>query len=104
VVVVSFIGVALAVMPFAFNMFNRTPKGAVMIAGFRPFMTTARLSGYQSELQQINAGVRQADTSVAAYLGGGTANRFAFQADAPAELWTDRGVWLVAHRNAAMES
>jgi hypothetical protein len=70
-VVIAVIGVALVVMPFAFNMFNRTPKGAVMIAGFGPYMTTARLSGYQSELHQINAGVRQTDTSVASYLGGG---------------------------------
>ncbi len=77
-VIVAVIGVALVVMPFAFNMFNRTPKGAVMIDGFRPYMTAARLSGYQSELHQINAGVRQTDTSVASYLGGGTANRTAF--------------------------
>jgi hypothetical protein len=82
-VVVVVIGVALVVMPFAFNMFNRTPKGAVMIAGFKPYMTTARLSGYQSELHQINAGVHQTDTSVAAYLGGGTANRFAFETAYP---------------------
>jgi hypothetical protein len=81
--VIAVIGVALVVMPFAFNMFNRTPKGAAMIAGFKPYMTTARLSGYQSELQQIGTGVRQTDTSVAAYLGGGTANRFAFQTEYP---------------------
>jgi hypothetical protein len=87
---IALIGVALVVLPFAFNMFNRTPKGAVMIAGFKPYMTTARLSGYQSELQQINAGVRQTDTSVAAYLGGGTANRFAFQAAYPEFVSFDR--------------
>jgi hypothetical protein len=81
--IIAVIGVALVVMPFAFNMFDRTPKGAVMIAGFKPYMTTARLSGYQSELQQIGAGVRQTDTSVAAYLGGGTADRFAFEAEYP---------------------
>jgi hypothetical protein len=83
VAVIAAIGVALVVMPFAFNMFNKTPKGAVMIAGFKPYMTTARLSGYQSELRQINAGERQTDTSVAAYLGGGTANRTAFAREYP---------------------
>jgi hypothetical protein len=82
-VAIAVVGVFLVVMPLALNMFNRTPKGAVMIAGFKPYMTTARLSGYQSELQQISAGVQQTDTSVAAYLGGGTANRFAFQAAYP---------------------
>ena len=70
-------------MPLAFSMFDRTPKGAVMIAGFRRYMTTARLSGYQSELREINAGVHQTDTSVAAYLGGGSPDRFAFQTDYP---------------------
>jgi len=82
-VVIAVIGVALVVMPFAFNMFNRTPKGAVMIAGFRPYMTTARLSGYQSELHQINAGVRQTDTSVASYLDGGTTNGTTFASQYP---------------------
>ena len=88
--VIAVVGVALVVMPFAFNMFNRTPKGAAMIAGFKPYMTAARLSGYQSELQQIGAGVRQTDTSVAAYLGGGTANRFAFEAEYPEFTSFDR--------------
>jgi hypothetical protein len=80
---IAVIGIALVVMPFAFNMFNRTPKGAVMVAGFKPYMTTARLNGYQSELHVINAGVRQTDTSVAAYLGGGTPNGKAFASEYP---------------------
>ena len=75
---IAAIGVALVIMPLPFDMFAKTPKGAVMIAGFRPYMTAPRLSGYQSELHQINAGVRQTDTSVAVYLGGGTSNRTAF--------------------------
>jgi hypothetical protein len=81
--VIAAIGVALVIMPLAFGMFAKTPKGAVMIAGFKPYMTTARLSGYQSELHQINAGVRQTDTSVAAYLGGGTSNRTSFASTYP---------------------
>jgi hypothetical protein len=82
-VIVAAIGIALVVMPFAFDMFNKTPKGAVMIAGFKPYMTTVRLSGYQSELQQINAGMRQTDTSVAAYLDGGATNQSAFVNEYP---------------------
>jgi hypothetical protein len=77
------IGIALVIMPLAFGMFGKTPKGAVMIAGFKPYMTTARLSGYQSELHEINAGVRQTDTSVAAYLGGGTLDRSEFASKYP---------------------
>ena len=68
VVVVAIIGVGLVAAPFAFGMFSRAPKGAVMIDGFAPYMTTVRLDGYQRELSEINAGVRQTDTNVAAYL------------------------------------
>jgi hypothetical protein len=76
--VIAVIGVALVVMPIAFNMFTKTPKGAVMIAGFKPYMTAQRLNGYQHELRQIDAGVRQTDTSVATYLNGGTRNVASF--------------------------
>ncbi len=41
--VLGAIGVALVIMPLAFGMFAKAPKGAVMIAGFKPYMTTARL-------------------------------------------------------------
>ena len=57
-------------MPAAFQMFDRTPKGATMIAGFRPFMTTRRLDGFQTDIRQVNAGVVQSEHSVAAYLTG----------------------------------
>jgi hypothetical protein len=82
-VILACLGLALAVMPVAFNMFNKTPKGAVMMAEFKPFMTTARLDGYQGDLRTINAGVRQTDTSVASYLEGGTAQHQSFAADYP---------------------
>jgi hypothetical protein len=54
-----------------------------MIAGFAPYMTTARLDGYQSELAEINAGVRQTDTSVASYLQESGADPGGFQAAHP---------------------
>jgi hypothetical protein len=81
--VIAAVGVALVIMPLAFGMFAKSPKGAAMIAGFKPYMTTARLGGYQAELHQINAGVRQTDTSVAAYLDRGTPNRTAFASTYP---------------------
>jgi hypothetical protein len=84
VAVLIILGLALIAAPFAFNMFARAPKGAVMISGFRPFMTSARLDGYQAELRQINAGTRQANTAVAAYLyGTGPGASQEFQHDFP---------------------
>jgi hypothetical protein len=56
------LGIALMVMPLAFRMFDRAPKGATMIAEFAPFMTNQRLDGYQREIRQIDAGVQQANT------------------------------------------
>jgi hypothetical protein len=83
VVVVAAIGVGLVVAPFAFGMFSKAPKGAVMIDEFAPYMTTARLNGYQRELSEINAGVRQTDTSVAAYLNAAGADPRGFDAAHP---------------------
>jgi len=83
VIGVAVIGLGLVVAPFAFGMFTRAPKGAVMIAGFKPYMTTARLNGYQGELREINAGVHQTDTSVAAFLDAAGANPGGFDAAHP---------------------
>ena len=63
-VVIAVFGAVLVVMPVAFNMFNKAPQGAAMLAQFRPFMTTARLDGYQTELREINRGIRQTDSRV----------------------------------------
>ena len=56
-----------------------------MIAGFRPYMTAARLAGYQVELRQIDAGVKEGDTTVAAALFGtpASANQRRFAARFP---------------------
>jgi hypothetical protein len=83
-VAVALIGAALAIMPFAFNMFPKTPQGASMMAQFKPFMTTQRLDGFQTDLREINAGTQQSDTTVASYLGGGSVNRAAFDQQFPA--------------------
>ncbi len=77
------IGLALVALPIAFNMFTKAPKGASMMAEFKPFMTTAKLSGYQHDLLVINGGVQQTATTVAARLEGGTADKAAFDSSYP---------------------
>jgi hypothetical protein len=69
-IVIALIGTALIVMPLAFAMFSKAPKGAVMITQFKPFMTPTRLSGFQTDLKEIGAGVQQSNTSVAHYFDG----------------------------------
>ncbi len=54
-----------------------------MIDGFAAYMTTTRLDGYQRELSEINTGVRQTDTSVAAYLNAAGADPHGFDAAHP---------------------
>jgi hypothetical protein len=66
--VITAVGLALIVMPVTFNMFERAPKGATMIAEFRPFMKTDRLDGYQHEIRQINAAVYETQHHVFPYL------------------------------------
>jgi hypothetical protein len=88
--VIGLVGAALIAMPFAFNMLSKAPRGAVMIAQFKPFMTTARLSGFQSELKEINAGVRQSDTTVAAYLDRGPNSRSDFDTAFPSFVTFNR--------------
>ena len=72
VVALAVIGVGLIAAPAVFKMFDRAPKGATMMTGFKPYMKHPRLDGYQRELQQIDAGVREGNTLVAARLAGPT--------------------------------
>ena len=68
------LGLGLVAMPVVFQLFDRAPKGARMIADFRPYMTSARLGGYQTELREIDAGVKQGATTVAARISGAPAS------------------------------
>jgi hypothetical protein len=76
-VVVALIGLGLAAAPFAFDMFSRAPKGAVMLSDFKPFMTPQRLDGFQTDMGQINAAVHEVNTEAAPRLaaGGRTGHR-----------------------------
>jgi hypothetical protein len=66
------LGLAVAAAPLAFQMFTRAPKGATMLADFKPFMTTARLNGYQQEIARIDAAVHEVDGPVTKRLGAAT--------------------------------
>ena len=61
-IVVLLLGLALAAAPLAFNMFSRAPKGAVMLAEFTPFMSSARLDGFQHDIAEIRAAVHEVNT------------------------------------------
>ena len=63
-IVAAVLGAALVTMPLAFGMFSKTPKGAVMLSEFHPFMTTARLDGFQTDIRQIDAAVKENKTSI----------------------------------------
>jgi hypothetical protein len=69
-IALAVIGLGLAAAPLIFKMFDRGPQGAVMIEEFKPFMTDARLNGFQQHLRDIDAGVRQAHGRVAVTLEG----------------------------------
>ena len=67
---IAVIGLGLALAPVGFKMFERGPKGAEMMAEFKPFMTDARLNGFQRHIRNIDAAVRQGNTTVAVELEG----------------------------------
>jgi hypothetical protein len=90
VMVVLVIGLGLAALPFAFGMFTKAPKGATMMSEFKPFMTTARLDGFQQELAQMDAGVKQTDTSVAAYFDAASTSHASFDNRFPTFATFDR--------------
>jgi hypothetical protein len=69
-VVLAVIGLGLAGAPVLFKMFDRGPQGAQMMEEFQPFMSDARLSGFQRHIREIDAAVREADGPVAGKLEG----------------------------------
>jgi hypothetical protein len=64
------IGAGLALAPVGFQMFERGPKGAQMMDEFKPYMTDARLSGFQRHIRNIDAAVHQANGRVVVRLEG----------------------------------
>ena len=83
-IAIALIGIGLALAPVAFKMFDRGPKGAAMMADFKPFMTDARLSGFQQHIKDIDAAVHQGHSRVAVTLEGhGAAAHKRFDAKYP---------------------
>jgi hypothetical protein len=82
-VVAAVIGTALIVMPVAVNMFARAPKGATMLTSFRPFMTSQRLEGFQTDIRTINAAVVETDRSVVPTFASFGVDRAQFEARYP---------------------
>ncbi len=70
-IALAVLGAGLIAAPAIFQMFERAPKGARMITAFQPYMTKERLAGYQTEMRQIDAGVREVRTRAAARLAQG---------------------------------
>ena len=78
------LGVALVLTPFAIGLFSTAPKGAKMLADFRPFMTSARLEQFQVEMREVNAGVLESNNRVASLLyGPGASGRQQLAANVP---------------------
>lgn len=49
------IGLGLAAAPLLFQMFERAPKGAVMLDEFRPFMTDETITTFEGYLDEMDA-------------------------------------------------
>jgi hypothetical protein len=78
-IALAVIGIGLALAPVGFQMFDRGPKGAQMMDEFKPFMTDARLSGFQRDIRDIDAAVHQGNGRVVVRLeghGGAAHKRF----------------------------
>jgi hypothetical protein len=69
-IALAVIGAGLIAAPAIFQMWHRAPLGAEMIKEFAPYMSNARLDGYERHIRDIDTGVREGDTKVAAALLG----------------------------------
>ena len=77
VIALALLGAGLIAAPAIFQMFDRAPKGAVMIRDFKPFMTDARMDSFKRDIAQIRAGIKETNDKVAPVLvGGGGAQAF----------------------------
>jgi len=68
------VGVGLIAAPAVFEMFSRAPKGGHMIHAFRPYMTEAKISGFEHDLTEIDAAVTEAGARLQPRLATATPN------------------------------
>jgi hypothetical protein len=62
------LGLGLVAAPFLFGMFERAPKGAVMLDEFRPFMTDANIATFEGYLVEMDAADAEAQGELRAFL------------------------------------
>ena len=63
-VVMLIVGIGLVAAPFAFQMFERAPKGGDMIDEFRPFVRKAKLAEFRGFLATIGDAVDESRSTV----------------------------------------
>lgn len=64
-VVLAIVGLLLIAAPLAMQMFTRAPKGATMLAEFKPYMTQAKIAQFNKDLAGIRDAVTEVDTAAA---------------------------------------
>jgi hypothetical protein len=57
---VAITGALLVAVPFATHLWERAPRGEALISAYAPYMKPERVAGYQRDLRQLDAGVREA--------------------------------------------
>ena len=57
---VAAVGLALVALPFATHLWDRAPQGERLLTAYAPYMTAERVAAYQRDVEQLNAGVREA--------------------------------------------
>jgi hypothetical protein len=62
------LGLGLVAAPFLFGMFDRAPKGAVMLDEFRPFMTAENIATFEGYLVEMDAADAEARGELRAFL------------------------------------
>jgi hypothetical protein len=62
--VLAVIGIGMVLAPVAFGMFSKAPAGASMMTSFSPFMTRARLDGFQADMRDVGNAVKQGQQAI----------------------------------------
>ncbi|MGI8796271.1 MAG: hypothetical protein ACR2IR_06810 [Acidimicrobiia bacterium] len=62
------LGLGLVAVPFIFGMFDRAPRGAVMLDEFRPFMTDETITAFERYLAEMDAAETETQGDLRAFL------------------------------------
>ena len=92
------LGLGLIAAPAIFQMFDRAPKGRSMIDSFAPYMTEAKIAGFQRDLRTIDAAVVESTGHLRPALVSAGTSATATAADSP--LLTDfQRKWPAIYRD-----